>query len=138
MNREEENFAYKVRHVLNERLEKLPEHVCERLEAARTLAIKRKKKEAPFYVTVFSRIFAGHPGVSEGDVFRLNKLGLVLPVLVLFVGLGGIFHFEQQRQIREIADIDIAVLSDELPPSAYADNGFKAYAVDHHQSRTGV
>mgnify|MGYP005911703689 CR=1 FL=1 len=46
----------------------------------------------------------------------------------------GAQNHEQQRQIREIADIDIAVLSDELPPSAYADNGFRAYIVD----RTGV
>ena len=137
MNREEENFAYKVGHALNEQLEKLPEHVCERLEAARTMALRRKKKEVPLYVTVFSRIFAGHPGFFGRDVFRMNRLGWVFPVLVLFAGLGGIFHVEQQRQIREIADIDIAVLSDELPPSAYADNGFKAYAVDH-QSRTGV
>lgn len=69
------------------------------------------------------------------DMFHGQAVwGLSLPILVLVVGMAGIFHHEQQRQIREIADIDIAVLSDELPPSAYADNGFRAYIVD----RTGV
>ena len=59
------------------------------------------------------------------------KKGLALLLaLVLAVGLTGIFHYEQQRQIREITDIDIAVLSDELPPSAYADTGFRAYVAD--------
>lgn len=55
---------------------------------------------------------------------------MTLPVLALAIGMAGIFHHEQQRQIREIADIDIAVLSDELPPSAYADSGFRAFVAD--------
>ena len=36
----------------------------------------------------------------------------------------------------DIADIDIAVLSDELPPSAYADSGFRAFVAD--RATTGV
>ncbi len=134
MNVNEQDFAYKVRHALNERLDDLPETISERLANARSMAVKRKKKSKPLYVNLFQQMFAGVSSGNTGNVSWKNRFGLVLPVLVLVVGMAGIFHHEQQRQIREIADIDIAVLSDELPPSAYADNGFKAYIVD----RTGV
>ena len=130
----EQDFAYKVRHALNERLDDLPEHVSERLAHARIMAVKRKKKSRPLYVSLFQQIFAGDFSGTSGNVSWMNRFGLSLPILVLVVSMFGIFHHEQQRQIREIADIDIAVLSDELPPSAYADNGFRAYIVD----RTGV
>ncbi len=134
MNMNEQDFAYKVRHALNERLEDLPENVSDRLAAARAMAVRHKKKSRPLYVSIFQQMFAGASAGTSGNVSWTSRLGLSLPILVLVVGMAGIFHHEQQRQIREIADIDIAVLSDELPPSAYADNGFRAYIVD----RTGV
>lgn len=134
MNMNEQDFAYKVRHALNERLEDLPENISARLADARSMAVKRKKKSRPLYVSLFQQMFARASAGTSGHVSWTGRLGLSLPILVLVVGMAGIFHHEQQRQIREIADIDIAVLSDELPPSAYADNGFRAYIVD----RTGV
>ena len=136
MNMNEENFAYKVRHALNETLEEMPEHIVRRLEHARSVAVSRKKKSVPLYLNVFQRVFASASGTFSGKTSWMGKAGLGLPILVLVAGMAGIFHHEQQRQIREIADIDIAVLSDELPPSAYADSGFRAYVVD--RSGAGV
>ena len=46
---------------------------------------------------------------------------------VMVVGLVGIYQSEQQQRISETADIDAAVLSDELPLTAYLDHGFNAY-----------
>ena len=129
MNMNEENFAYKVRHALNEKLDDMPETVVRRLEQARLAALARKKA-TPLYVNVFQQVCAGVNGRFSGGFSWMTKLCLGLPVLVLAVGLTGMFHYEQQRQIREITDIDIAVLSDELPPSAYADTGFRAYVAD--------
>lgn len=134
MNMNEHDFACKVRHALNERLEDLPENISAQLANARAKAIKRKKKSKPLFVSIFQQMFAGTSSGTSGHVSWASRFGLSLPILVLVVGMAGIFHHEQQRQIREIADIDVAVLSDELPPSAYADNGFRAYMVD----RTGV
>lgn len=130
MNMNEENFAYKVRHALNEKLEEMPENITQRLEQARLLAVSRKKKSSPLYVNVFQQVFAGTGGYFPSRMSWMGKLGMSLPILALVIGLAGIFHHEQQRQISEIADIDIAVLSDELPPSAYADSGFRAFVVD--------
>ena len=131
MNAQEKNFAYKVRHALNEQLDDLPENVTERLASARRMAISRKKKEAPVYVAVLKNAFAGITDDAFGQSSWLGRMGFALPALVLAIGLMGIVHYEEQRRIREAAVIDIAVLSDELPPVAYTDIGFKAYLERH-------
>jgi hypothetical protein len=51
----------------------------------------------------------------------------LLPLLVLVAGLVGIDHFTTQEQINTAADIDAALLVDDLPPEAYADPGFAEY-----------
>ncbi len=128
MNTQELNFAYKVRHALNEGLEKMPESVTERLEHARHIAVKRKKSDSPMRAIVRQNVVAGNVGAFFQDQYSwLKRMGLALPALVLVFGLMGIYQHEEQHQIRATADIDVAVLSDELPPSAYADAGFKAY-----------
>lgn len=128
MNTQELNFAYKVRHALNEGLEKLPASVTERLEFARHSAVKRKKNDSPLQVLVRQNSFAGNIGAFFKEEHSwIRRMGLSLPALVLVFGLMGIYQHEEQHQIRETADVDVAVLSDELPPSAYADSGFKAY-----------
>jgi hypothetical protein len=38
-----------------------------------------------------------------------------------------VYQVEQERRIAEIAELDAAVLSDELPLTAYLDHGFNAY-----------
>lgn len=125
MNAQEKDFAYKVRHALNERLDDLPQGVEERLAKARSLAVSRKRKRAPVHVAVLERVFAGATGGISGNTSWLGNLGL--PALVLAFGLMGIFHYEEQRQIRETAAVDMAMLADELPPAAYTDIGFSAY-----------
>lgn len=129
MNAQEKNFAYKVRHALNERLDDLPCQVTERLAKARSLAVSRKRKAAPVYVAVLRQALAGVTGGVSGEASWLGSLGL--PALVLALGLMGIVHYEEQRQIRETVDIDMAMLADELPPAAYTDMGFSAYLERH-------
>ena len=42
MNMNEENFAYKVRHALNEKLDDMPETIARRLEQAERQRLMRK------------------------------------------------------------------------------------------------
>ena len=72
MNMNEQDFAYKVRHALNERLEDLPENISARLADARSMAVKRKKKSRPLYVSLFQQMFAGaSAGTSGRPVFSI-------------------------------------------------------------------
>ncbi len=47
--------------------------------------------------------------------------------LALVISLVGIAYWEDQQRTAELADIDAAMLSDDLPLDAYLDHGFNAY-----------
>lgn len=55
------------------------------------------------------------------------RLACVLPVLILMAGLWGIHQWQQREQVQVAADIDMALLTDDLPPSAYSDPGFEEF-----------
>jgi hypothetical protein len=50
-----------------------------------------------------------------------------LPLLALVCGLIVIQKMQAASQIAVAAEVDAALLSDELPPSAYGDAGFAEY-----------
>lgn len=128
MNAKEINFAYRVRHALNENLDQLPAVTTTRLAAARQLALSRKKPDAA------RRAFVPRPvTVDGGDGFFgrplswLGRMSVALPAVVVFVSLLGLYQAEKRQHIVELAEIDAMVLSDELPLNAYLDHGFNAY-----------
>ena len=121
-------FAYKVRRALNESAENIPEATLNRLSSARKIALSHKKQESSIAVFASKGILAGNNGFSfQGPNSWFGKLGVALPMLVLIVGLFGIYEYEQNQRINDLAEIDAAVLVDELPPDAYLDTGFSAY-----------
>jgi hypothetical protein len=137
MNTDDLNFAYKVRHALNERLDDLPASTTDRLAQARKLAMSRKKAHVEVRVARTELATGGASGAS-GAFFSqpfswLGRVGVILPMLVLIGGLIGIYQYEQQERIAELAELDAAVLSDELPLSAYLDHGFNAYLTQGEQ-----
>ena len=124
MNSDDLNFAYKVRHALNEHAEHLPASTADRLASARKAALARKKPDAP--ARLAQRQLAGNVG-SLFSFFTLGRLAVIVPLMALVVGLAGIYEVEEQQRIAELAELDAAVLSDELPLTAYLDTGFNAY-----------
>jgi hypothetical protein len=129
MNTREINFAYKVRHALNENLDNLPPSTADRLANARKLALSRKKKFSPLRAIVPQAILAGQAGTGflGSRLSWLARMGIAVPLVVLVVGLTGMYQYEQKRRIADTAEIDAEVLSDELPLSAYLDHGFNAF-----------
>ena len=124
MNTDDINLAYKIRHALNQNLDTLPVSTTERLAAARALALSRKKADAaparpgkrPLFD--FNALFTGP---------ALARIAVAAPMLALVIGMGGVYQYEQQQRLAAMADIDAAVLADELPLTAYLDHGFNAY-----------
>jgi hypothetical protein len=124
MNADDLNFAYKVRHALNEHLDSLPAATVDRLAAARQLALSRKKPESALRVA--GRRIAG----PAGRLFTAQVAGrfaVIAPLLVLVVGLSGLYQYEERQRIAELAELDADVLADDLPLTAYLDDGFNAY-----------
>ena len=130
MNSDDLNFAYKVRHALNAHLDELPASTTDRLASARKAALALKKPHAP--VRIAQGQLAGNVGALFSFSF-LNRMAVVLPLLALVAGLAGIYHYEEQQRITELAELDAAVLSDELPLTAYLDQGFNAYLAQRGQ-----
>jgi uncharacterized protein HemX len=127
MNTDDINLAYKVRHALNENLDALPASTTERLAAARALALSRKKADAP---AVPAKKDWRRSWFDVDTLFSsagLGRLAVAVPMLALVIGLGGVYQYQQQQQIAELAELDAAVLADELPLTAYLDHGFNAY-----------
>jgi len=134
MNSDDLNLAYKVRHALNAHLDDLPASTTDRLAAARNAALARKKPHAP--VRIAQGQLAGNSGAqlfSFVSFSFLNRMAVVLPLLALVAGLAGIYQYEEQQRIAELAELDAAVLSDELPLTAYLDQGFNAYLAQRGQ-----
>jgi hypothetical protein len=132
MNTDDINLAYKVRHALNEQLETLPASTTERLAAARAQALARKKADAP------ARKQAHRPAFNIGALFSpagLSRIAVAVPLVALVAGLAGVYQYEQQQHIAELAELDAAVLSDELPLTAYLDHGFNAYLASQPQAQ---
>jgi Protein of unknown function (DUF3619) len=128
MNAKEINFAYKVRHALNENLDQLPPSTIDRLAAARQIALSRKKPDAPLRAFAARPAFAGMTdGFLSGPLSWLGRMGVALPLVLALVGVVGMYQVEKQHHISELAEIDAMVLADELPLDAYLDHGFNAY-----------
>lgn len=103
----------------------LSKEIKDRLYAARMKAIALKKPEA---LRVQKRALAsstGNWGSSSNGVW--DTLGWLAPLAVLVFGLIGIAQWQGDSRINDIAEVDAALLSDDVPPDAYADSGFMAF-----------
>lgn len=130
MNTDDLNFAYKLRHALNEHLDDLPASTTDRLASARQAALARKKAHVPV------KAAQGQLSTGVGAILSfsfLGRMGVIAPLMALVVGLAGIYEYEEQRKIAELAELDAALLSDELPLTAYLDDGFNAYLKQRQQ-----
>ena len=125
MNTDDINLAYKIRHALNEQLDALPESTTDRLAAARARALARKKPDAAPARQPARRPWFDLSALLSGAT--LSRVAVAVPMLALVIGMGGVYQHEQQERLAELADIDAAVLADELPLTAYLDTGFNAY-----------
>ena len=132
-------FVQGMRRALDESAASLPSTTTARLTAARKVALARKKAE-PVLVRVPSLAAAGVGagiGAMPGGLpprrrSALTRFALAWPLAALVAGLFAIAYFEDQQRTAELADIDAAMLSDDLPLTAYLDHGFNAYLTRAH------
>ena len=116
-----DQFGQRLSDRLNAGAQSLDHDISQRLRVARELAVAQ---------------LAGQPGLvsasqRHGAVLSLGgplgawaKLSTLLPALVLLVGLFCIDAVQDQFRADELADVDLELLTAELPPVAYTDPGF--------------
>ena len=95
----QDQFGRRIAARLNAGAAELPHDISERLRAAR---------------------------LQGGDehVSLWQRLASALPLIVLAAGLVTIHVVQNERRASEVAEVDAALLTDDLPPAAYADPGF--------------
>lgn len=130
-----ENFARRIVARLDFGVANLPYDVVERLRAGRVQAVEQRKRQAAAVqpASVWSRLSSnmvlasqGGGGSGSGDDRPNWWLPLLsaVPVLALVAGLMVMGAAQEETGANEIAEVDAALLTDALPPAAYADPGF--------------
>lgn len=110
--------------------EDLPYDISERLRASRAQALARRKRPAATPALHRAPQVVGHgPALTLGgrgsDAPRWwQGLASAIPLMALVAGLVVVQMVQDEATIDEVAQVDAALLTDDLPPSAYADPGF--------------
>ena len=106
----------------------LPHDITERLRAARTRAVAaRLKPQARLQTSTAVVHQNGAALLNFGGDEGLNiwsRLASFLPLIALVAGLALIQNIMDDDRANELAEVDSALLIDDLPPAAYADPGF--------------
>lgn len=122
---EADQFGQSAAALLRQGSQSLPAGIKDRLYAARLKALSVKKPEK---VRVQQHILASSSGNwSSGSRSFWDNVGWVAPLVVLVFGLIGIAQWQQDSRINDIAELDVALLTDDVPPDAYADSGFMGF-----------
>ena len=121
----QDRFGLQVAAQLSQATEELPYDISERLRAARMQALGKRKVAVTQTVTRLAT-----SGVSEtltfgdDDASWLNRMASIIPLFALIFGLIAISVIQDDNNANELAEIDSALLTDDLPPEAYTDPGF--------------
>lgn len=136
---------------LDDGTRELPADIIERLRFSRERAVARaqavqaqgrRSLAADRFpgVTTWSPAVAGTPqsagwgaagwpasGGLSGDPGWTGRVAAWLPLLILVLGFVLIQDLLQEVQIEAAAEVDAALLADDLPPQAYSDPGFAEF-----------
>jgi len=126
---DERQFGYRIRQILDRGSNDLNERVADRLRGAREAALERQR------VAVTGLSLAG-VGNFATDALS-GRLRSFMAAAALLVGVAGSYYWNNLQEASKIAEIDSALLADEVPFAAYLDQGFIQW-LDHvsHQENS--
>ena len=104
----------------------LPHDISERLRFSRERALASRRTSSAL-ATAPVVVASGRAAALGNPPSFWLRLVATLPLLVLVAGLVFIQHHHELQQIAVAAEIDSALLADDLPPNAYGDPGFREF-----------
>jgi len=124
----QDRYGLKVAARLSDVTDELPHDILERLRVARMQAVGQRK-------VVKTRTAAniaasgGAVALTYGgdDTSWWDRIASVIPLIALIVGLVAINVIQNDNRAKELAEVDAALLTDDLPPAAYTDPGFAQF-----------
>jgi len=108
--------------------QQLPHDISERLRVARQQALG-KYREVQIRETASTSLGGGVAALGGGEDERglWPRLVSLIPLLALIAGLVTIQMVGTEQIAEELAELDAAILTDDLPPDAYSDPGFAQF-----------
>ena len=123
MNQQDE-LAQRLARVLDEGTDKLPAGTREALALARQQALARHMGD-------HVRVTASRARLATTGGFDLDQwtfgIRYLIPLAALVLGLIGVVYVQTNGVMSGIADIDLGLLTDDLPIDAYLDKDFDSW-----------
>jgi hypothetical protein len=129
----EARFGVRVAAMLGSQLQQTPSDISERLRVSRQQALERARqtrRQAQVAVSTAGAPVVVGRGASAALADRPGwgvKLASLFPLAMLVAGFVLIDRLHERAQIHAAAEVDAALLADDLPPAAYTDPGFAEY-----------
>ncbi|HJS03981.1 MAG TPA: DUF3619 family protein [Variovorax sp.] len=120
----EAQFGRQVAARLSAGTQDLPHEISERLRAARMQAVARRKVVQVLQTAPAVVPNGGSAALGGG---WWTRIGSVIPLIALVAGLIVITTLQEDNRTDELAEVDAALLTDDLPPAAYTDPGFAQF-----------
>ncbi len=138
----QDRFGWQVRQWLNRSAMEVTPTVSSRLEDARRQALSRQRKASRKALVEQSLLVTERMVRKTASPFEgwFAGMGAALPAMAVVLGLFFLSDAQMNGEARRMADIDAMVLGDELPISAYLDDGFSAFLkeADLQQAQPGA
>jgi hypothetical protein len=119
----EEQFGRRLAARLSAGSADLPHDIGERLRVARQQAVAHRK--------IAPALRPAQVIVPSGGAVALGgwwtRVGAVVPLVALVVGLVTISIVQDENRVNDMAEVDTALLTDDLPPAAFTDPGFAQF-----------
>ncbi len=121
----QDRYGLKVAARLSEAADAMPHDISERLRIARMQALgKRKVAQTRMASQLVASGNTGTLSFGDDDAKWWNRIASALPLIALIMGLIAINIIQDDNRAKELAEVDSALLTDDLPPAAYTDPGF--------------
>ncbi|MGJ7496369.1 DUF3619 family protein [Variovorax sp. RT4R15] len=121
----QEQFARRLVTRLSAGSAELPHDIGERLRVARQQALAHRKL-APARSTASVVVSSGGSAALLGGGWW-TRVGALVPLVALVVGLVTISALQDENRANDLAEVDAALLTDDLPPAAFTDPGFAQF-----------
>jgi len=124
----QDRFGLRIAARLSDAADDLPYDISERLRAARAQALGKRKVSITRTATSVA-VSGGAATLTFGNEYLSwwDRVVAALPLLALVLGLITISIIQNDNRTTELAEIDAALLTDDLPPTAYTDPGFAQF-----------
>lgn len=120
MNMNESKFGQQIKQQLDQALDFDPA-TLNRLKVAREHALARQRTAEPAFVLAWADAVVGRLSGNPASA------GVALAGAALILALLGIQYWQRTPSVEEIAEIDAALLSSDLPINAYLDKSFDTW-----------